>query len=300
MIENPLKMQDCATASYEPQQSVEKGLIAAQFGKNANHYDAVAVVQRRIADRLIHCLLQHSHISKKGSDNILDAGCGTGYLGKRLFTALNLQSEEIEQAPAIELTALDISSEMLAVARLQSVYQSFITGDIESLGENKGARLYDLVMSSLAIQWCHDFHQTLSALQSVTKVSSDHTAHNPRYSLYLTTLASGTLQELESAFKQIDEEQHILAFLKEQTIAHTVKTLGGEVTFYSEVITFPDLKTLFKSIRAVGAASLPNRRRGLLGKNDYQKIDDYFKRLGQYQLTYRVAEIMLPGKGLVS
>lgn len=314
---------------YEIPQIIEKKIIEAQFSKNANHYDDIAIVQRRIADRLVNMIMASSAlhsdllrldpssddtqsctdmpILNPHSYSILDAGCGTGYLGRRLraqihHTRYTTLEHDAQYSPrvldALQFIALDISPEMLAVARSYNHYHAYIAKDIETLANQTHKNdcpitalgPFDLVMSSLAVQWCHDLQLALSALQSITQGREDH------FSIFLTTLAEGTLQELAVAFKAVDDEQHILSFLTEVEITKIITKLGGEVSFYSEVIQFPDLKSLFKSIRAIGATSLPNRRKGLLGKNDYQKINDYFKALGRYQLTYRVAEIKLPGK----
>ena len=68
---------------------VEKSRIEAEFSKNAGNYDAVAEVQRRIADRLIESIVkdQLSQLQEHElkSLTILDAGCGTGYLGRALY-----------------------------------------------------------------------------------------------------------------------------------------------------------------------------------------------------------------------
>lgn len=298
----------------ESLQHVEKSSVEAQFSKNALHYDAVATVQRRIANKLVETILQSSHLpsinrftqvqNTYDQYTVLDVGCGTGYLGQRLLNRIGAALDKTDYS-ALKLTALDISTEMLTMARERgNIYQTFIATDIEAIDtaidiDEMNSHLntdipYDLVMSSLAVQWCHDFYHVLQTLQGMTKYPQDPQWVS-QYGIYLTTLVTGTLKELEDAFKEVDDEQHILSFLSEESVAQCVQKLGGEVSFYSETMTFPDLKSLFKSIRAVGAASLPNRRKGLLGKNDYQKLDHYFKKLGQYQLTYRVAEIQLPG-----
>lgn len=314
---------------------VDKSRIEAEFSKNAGNYDAVAEVQRRIADRLIESIVkdQLSQLQEHElkSLTILDAGCGTGYLGRALYNqyrkyhkwhqlqteqCTDLQHSDLQKEMPMTLTAFDLSSEMLNVAKEQGSYQHFIAGDIEALREGdrqsgeQNARQkeelshedlypkYDLIMSSLAIQWCHDFKGALLSLQSVAKFDNGVNAFvdilkNPNR-IYVTTLVEGTLYELASAFKFIDDEEHILTFETPHHIQESVTNLGGRVEFYQEVITFPDLKSLFKSLKGIGATNLPNRRKGLLGKAGYRKLEAYFKTLGQYQLTYVVAEIHLP------
>ena len=308
---------------------VAKPEVQKKFGTYATQYDSVAVVQRRIADRLVAKYLlpqllgdaQRSlqkikckvHGEIPSNVKIFDAGAGTGYLGRALRAALvisptvtpnsveivvdvdvdvdqqhitDLSSAKELLNHQLELTAFDLAPEMLLMTEQQGGYQNFIEGDIEQIENHflDSPIPFDFTMSSLAVQWCHSLKQALIGLQQVT-----------RKRVFVTTLLDGTLQELESAFKQVDDQQHILPFVSFEEANHIVGELGGEIIHYEEVIQFPTLKALFKSLRSIGASALPARRKGLMGRNDFLKIDRYFQQLGSYQLTYRVAEIILPG-----
>lgn len=296
--------------------SVDKPIIRNEFSKNAGNYDAVAVVQRRIADRLIETVLEvQGDIDANGTFQVLDAGAGTGYVGRTLSQQLTaimqkslVEQSKVETSPEVEkhnstiipftapvttkpstaliapkVTALDLSPEMLEVAKTQGGYDAYIAGDIEALPcEDK---TFDLVVSSLAIQWCHDITQALKELHRVTKSGGR---------ISIATIIEGTLRELESAFKTIDNEQHILAFLTEEKLKAEVTALGGSLTIYEEIVTFDSLKSLFKSLKHIGATSLPNRRKGLLGRSSIAKLEQYFASIGGYQLTYVVALIDIP------
>lgn len=286
--------------------SVDKPIIRNEFSKNAGNYDAVAVVQRRIADRLIETVLEaQGDIDANGTFQVLDAGAGTGYVGRTLSQQLTaimqkslveqpkVESSEVEKHNstiipftaliAPKVTALDLSPEMLQVAKKQGGYDAYIAGDIEALPcEDK---TFDLVVSSLAIQWCHDITQALKELHRVTKSGGR---------ISIATIIAGTLRELESAFKTVDNEQHILAFLTEEKLKAEVTALGGSLTIYEEIVTFDSLKSLFKSLKHIGATSLPNRRKGLLGRSSIAKLEEYFASIGGYQLTYVVALIDIP------
>lgn len=312
---------------------VAKPEVQKKFGTYAAQYDSVAVVQREIADRLVAryllpALLPLSNKESGKSDNregkvresshpikILDAGAGTGYLGRALRAtlvtapivnsnsiansiegAIDTDQSSITDDPSstkmllkhqIELTAFDLAPEMLSMTKAQGGYQTFVEGDIEQIGKTFSAASFDFTMSSLAVQWCHSLRQALIGLQEVTQQR-----------LFVTTLLDGTLQELENAFKAVDDQQHILPFLSLEEASHIVTQLGGELVHYEEVMCFPTLKALFKSLRSIGASALPARRKGLMGRNDFLKIDQYFQQLGAYQLTYHVAEIVLPGNSV--
>ena len=287
--------------------SVDKPIIRNEFSKNAGNYDAVAVVQRRIADRLIETVLEaQGDIDANGTFQVLDAGAGTGYVGRTLSQQLTaimqkslVEQSKVETSPEVEkhnstiipftalvapkVTALDLSPEMLEVAKKQGGYDAYIAGDIEALPRED--KTFDLVVSSLAIEWCHDITQALKELHRVTKSGGR---------ISIATIIEGTLRERESAFKTVDNEQHILAFLTEEKLKAEVMAQGGSLTIYEEIVTFDSLKSLFKSLKHIGATSLPNRRKGLLGRSSIAKLEQYFASIGGYQLTYVVALIDIP------
>ena len=277
---------------------VDKPSIKAEFSKNAMHYDSVAVVQRRIADRIVTLAISSMMENRQEAISILDAGCGTGYVAARLMqiltkaindktindktsfanASIDLSIDMMNDPDDIHLTALDLSPAMLAQAKERSVYHVFQQGDIEALPFSDQA--FDITLSSLAIQWCYDPQRAIAELTRVT-----------RSKVMISTLLSGTLRELSEAFKTIDDEQHILDFLSKAQLAELIKPYQGHLTIYEEVMEFDSLKSLFQSLKNIGATALPARRKGLLGRESYRKLEDYFQKLGRYQLTYVVALI---------
>lgn len=277
---------------------VDKPSIKAEFSKNAMHYDSVAVVQRRIADHIVTMAVSSMMENRQEAISILDAGCGTGYVAARLMQILtkaindttsstyslptnrsiDLSIDMMNDPADIHLTALDLSPAMLAQAKERSVYHVFQQGDIEALPFSDQA--FDITLSSLAIQWCHDPQQAIAELTRVT-----------RSKVMISTLLSGTLRELSEAFKTIDDEQHILDFLSKAQLAELINPYQGHLTIYEEVMEFDSLKSLFQSLKNIGATALPARRKGLLGRESYRKLEGYFQKLGRYQLTYVVALI---------
>lgn len=277
---------------------VDKPSIKAEFSKNAMHYDSVAVVQRRIADRIVTLAISSMMENRQEAISILDAGCGTGYVAARLMqiltkaindktindktssanASIDLSIDMMNDLDDIHLTALDLSPAMLAQAKERSVYHVFQQGDIEALPFSDQA--FDITLSSLAIQWCHDPQRAIAELTRVT-----------RSKVMISTLLSGTLRELSEAFKTIDDEQHILDFLSKAQLAELIKPYQGRLTIYEEVMEFDSLRSLFQSLKNIGATALPARRKGLLGRESYRKLEDYFQKLGRYQLTYVVALI---------
>lgn len=272
---------------------IQKPLINAEFSKNAKLYDSVAKVQRKIADRLVSLTLLAHFKEQTHELSILDAGCGTGYVGFSLCNALSAQKAPESKLPSV--TALDLSKEMLEVARMRNIYEAYYQGDIEALPFADSN--FDLVLSSLAIQWCHEPQRAISELVRVAKStfkSRDENEKAAKPSVIISTLVEGSLHELISAFKTIDDEKHVIDFISESALSKIVEQYGGKVTIYKEVMHFESLKSLFKSLKNIGATALKNRRKGLLGRESYQKLEQFFKNNGGYQLTYTVALIEIP------
>lgn len=279
---------------------VQKRLIDTKFSKSAAVYDSVAVVQRRIANRLVKKVVENWQEDQDKPLTILDAGCGTGYVGARLRDEFNnnlsKDSEKDSSKIPISITALDLSQEMLNIAGKREVYQSFHQADIEALPFE--ASQFDISISSLAIQWCHHPAKAIDELVRVTKeriaIENHLLALTKKPKVFISTLIDGTLRELVDAFKTVDDEKHVLDFVPENILSKIVEAYQGKVTVYEEVIKFDSLKALFQSLKHIGASALPDRRKGLLGRESYRKLEQYFQQNGGYQLTYVVALIEIP------
>ena len=83
----------------------DKTSIRAAFDAAATQYDATAVLQREVVDRMQDRL----SVIRIAPQSILDAGCGTGYAGTVL-------QERFSQARLIEF---DLAPAMLGVARMR-------------------------------------------------------------------------------------------------------------------------------------------------------------------------------------
>lgn len=223
---------------------IEKQAIRAAFGRAATRYDTVAEVQRRIA----RLLLEGSPVLLEG--NILDAGCGTG------FGAAHLR----RQAVAGRVFALDAAHAMC----VQSANALTVCGDIEALPLADASM--DLYWSSLAWQWT----RPAMAIAEAARVLK------PGGSLRVATLGPETLRELRHAFSCADGHPHVRDFdapelHAELLVSHGFHTITLE---RSREQTFsPDLTSLLRDIRTLGAAELgQSRRRGLLGRQAWLRL----------------------------
>lgn len=121
-------------------------LIAQRFGASAQSYDETAFIQPLVAQRLL------ARLSIKPK-TILEVGCGTGGLSARLIKAF----------PESKIVLSDISPQMLSVCREnvgeQPIYRVV---DAQNIPSDLGS--FDLIISSLALQWVANLPDVLQRL----------------------------------------------------------------------------------------------------------------------------------------
>ncbi|KAA0015779.1 malonyl-ACP O-methyltransferase BioC [Salinicola corii] len=177
--------------------------IANGFSRAAASYDAGAQLQRAVADDLLARLP-----TLEGVQTLVDVGCGTGYLVSRLA----------EHHDGLSI-GLDIAPGMLDEARRRHAGHAiqWVTGCAEALPLADGS--VDLVVSSLAVQWCDSLEGFLNQAARVLR---------PGGWLAFTTLCEGTLEELHRAWQQVDGERHVNEFMAEARLIDTLKTPGWQ------------------------------------------------------------------------
>lgn len=128
----------------------QKRRIAKAFSASAGGYDAAADVQWLVAQRTAARI---EAMSFPRNPRILEIGCGTGFLSVRLA----------ESFPRSELVLTDIAASMLERCRARvgdgPVYK-VMDGEIPQGLDGR----FDLIASSLAVQWFVDLRGGLSRL----------------------------------------------------------------------------------------------------------------------------------------
>ncbi|MDR1275615.1 MAG: malonyl-ACP O-methyltransferase BioC [Candidatus Accumulibacter sp.] len=222
--------------------------IRASFERAAETYDDAATVQRRVCRRLLDAF------SERITDpaDILDAGCGTGY-GARLLRA---------RWPRARIVGADFAPSMLARARLAT--DACFMADIENLPLPDG--VFDLWWSSLTIQWCDNAKVFAEAARTL----------KPGGRLVLSTLGQGTFRELREAFSGVDEYRHTLPFGDAESVEPTLESAGfHDIALFREECRayYPDLKSLLRSIKEIGAQTVGSGARGgMMGRAAWQKL----------------------------
>lgn len=240
--------------------------IRAAFQRAAASYDGAAVVQREVCGRLDALLARHLP-SGAAPRRVLDAGCGTGF-GLPLLA---------RRFPAARLLAVDFAPAMLE--RLPPGLGLAVGADLECLPLPPAS--LDGVWSSLALQWC----QPGRALREFFRVLA------PGGQAWLATLGPATLRELRTAFAEVDQAEHVIAFKSLEAWAASAEEAGFRVVAREQAATWataPSLRQLLQDIKAIGAHSVGGgRRRAPLGK-------DAWRRLGARYEAFRRPDGLLP------
>lgn len=239
---------------------IDKRQIANSFAEAASRYDTYAVLQREVADSLLTQLQRDETVTQ-----VLDLGSGTGYCTGKLQKLF----------PNAQIVSLDIAAGMLEYARQQHLQntcnKSFVCGDAESLPFVTGS--FDLVFSSLAIQWCQNFPALFAELKRSLK---------PGGSLAIATFGPGTLQELEQAWLQIDDTIHVNHFHSDRTLQESLNINAfQQIKLNSEtrIRYYPGLASLKQELKSIGARNMnAGRLRGLSGRKKIQKLKELFEK----------------------
>lgn len=115
---------------------LNKQQVAARFSKSAKTYDKISILQRSLADDLFN---GSKSLNPK---NILDLGCGTGYLAKKL-------AKKFKKAKVI---GIDLASGMIKEAKIRNQLQNikYLAQDCEELPK---IGRFDLIISNASLQW---------------------------------------------------------------------------------------------------------------------------------------------------
>ncbi|WP_411861557.1 malonyl-ACP O-methyltransferase BioC [Vibrio sp. MACH09] len=256
--------------------SHRKVAIADAFGKAAKKYDKHAEFQREVGERLMEKMPESLQGLK-----VLDIGCGTGYFSNRLADK------------GAKVVAADLSAEMLQQARCRCLnkVELYQVADAESLPFSDNQ--FDVVFSSLALQWCLDLSVPLKELQRVTK---------PGGKIYFSTLADGSLTELKQAWAKIDAYQHVNGFLTMKQINLALAQSGSvshQLDLRSIQYWYSSALQLMKDLKGIGATYVSDRSVGLTKntalkrvEKEYQAFSNSEKRLpATYQVCFGTIDL---------
>ena len=252
---------------------IDKKLIAESFSRAAKTYDAFAFLQKEVASRTFERLSYMNVKPKK----ILDAGCGTGLCSRQL-------RDDFSRA---KICAVDLAPGMIELAKTdQKTFKKidYQVADIDSLPYEDNT--FDIVFSSLTIQWVPNLGKTFSELNRVLK---------PGGLIIFSTLGPDTLYELKESWQSVDAKTHVNEFIDMHIVGDAVFNSNFEnVVMDRDVITltYQTMKGLMKDLKSIGAHNInDDRPKGMMGKTQYKKLENAYERFrkdGVLPATYEV------------
>ncbi len=250
---------------------MDKRVVRRDFAQAADTYDRHADLQRQVAGRVAGLFVEYG-----GGETVLDAGSGTGLVGRALAARSALPER---------LIALDLAHAM--TRRGARAAHPSVTGDCERLPFAPAT--LDAAISSLTLQWVNDLPATLAGLARCLR---------PGGTLVASTLAAGTLNELEGALVRADGRGGVGPFHNRHQLAAALASSGlsrphcWEETVVKEASRPAEV---LRTLKGLGAVSKdPRRSRGLHGRRRIQHLEAAYRAAcraprGPVPVTWRVA-----------
>lgn len=244
-------------------------------------------LRREIASRMFDRL----ELIKVGPQRVLDAGCGAG-------ADLALLQKSY---PAAHILGIDAAEAMVRAAQGPAAKQSSLNQLLSKLLPAKtgvdllcgdfaelplGPNTVDLVWSNLALHWHPQPDRVFAEWRRVLRVNS---------LLMFSCFGPDTLRELRAAFAEADLAQHALPFVDMHDFGDQLVEVGFSTPVLDmEVITvtYDTPQALLADVRALGGNPLSTLRRGLMGKQAWQRMLDALEKGrrtdGKLGLTFEV------------
>ncbi len=278
--------------------------IRDSFNKAADGYDAAAIVQQEVCQRL----LERLEYIKAEPQMILDIGSGTGQ------GTLGLT----KQYPDACIVSLDLAENMLQKNRQKyrekTCHKNTLSGlaaqvkglfnvTLNAALNSKKAQNYqpvcadaqqlpfadasvDLIFSNLTIQWCPELTKLFYEFRRVLK---------PGGFLLFTTFGTKTLKELRASWSEVSDKVHVNEFSDMHDIGDALYNVQAEnPVMDSEIITlnYQSVKQILLDLKAVGAHNQNiGRQQALTGKKRLQSMYqayEQFRTQDGYPVTYEV------------
>lgn len=237
---------------------IDRRAMRVAFEKAASSYDAVAVLQQEVADRLV----ERMDLMSMKPVSILDAGSGTGFVSQLLAA----------RYPKAKITALDLAFNMLKQAKSKRTFKQrwnknfdYVNAEVESLPFADAS--FELVISGLTLQWCQDLPKVFAEFKRILA---------PGGLLIFSSFGPDTLKELRQSWAEVDDLAHVNAFADLHDVGDALLQTGfADPVMDMEMltVTYKDVKTLMWDLKQIGAHNvMQGRSHNITGKTKLQKM----------------------------
>ncbi|WP_432408320.1 malonyl-ACP O-methyltransferase BioC [Wukongibacter sp. M2B1] len=256
---------------------IDKDKLRRRFSRNARQYDKYARVQKIMGDSLLERIKDDKIVPR----NILEIGCGTGYVTRAL----------LDSFPQAKITAVDIAPGMIEYvdSMVESDNVKLICGDIEDMDLNEK---YDLIISNATFQWFNDFSKTLEKLVKLL---------NPNGVLSFSTFGEMTFTELNNCFKKVRAQLKIYEDISPGQSFFSLEELKsicseiGEKSGLEAIITYSSqsyeyeyfdcCKDFLFSVKKIGANNSQSNRK-IMDPSFIEKVMETYDR--DYEIDNKV------------
>lgn len=257
--------------------AIDRPAMRMAFEKAASSYDAAAILQQEIANRLV----DRMDLMSMNPVSILDAGSGTGFISELLAARF----------PRAKITALDLAFNMLREAKKKRSFTQrmkkqfrYIHAEVENLPFADAS--IELVISGLTLQWCQDLAKVFAEFKRVL---------TPGGLLLFSSFGPETLKELRQSWATVDEIPHVNAFADMHDVGDALMQSGfADPVMDMEMITvtYTDVKTVMRDLKQIGAHNvMQGRSHAMTGKNKLMsmiKAYEQFRVDDLYPVTHEV------------
>ncbi len=244
------------------------------FDRAAHTYDANAILQREIGERL----LERLDLIKLQPQTVLDLGSGTGFMTEKLL-------KRYKKACVI---GVDLAHSMAKKTRQRGSWlrkPHGVCADVAHLPFQP--QCADMLVSNLMLQWCNDLPSVFNEFVQVLK---------PGGMLMFSTFGPDTLKELRASWGKVDGHTHTSRFMDMHDVGDALLQAGfRDPVMDMEIITltYSDVRGLLRDLKGIGANNATHGRNpGLTSKARLQAFLEAYENFrsaeGLYPATYEV------------
>ncbi len=246
-----------------------KQKILDAFSSKYKTYDQYSIVQKEVSMRMMERLKS----IKSSPKNILDIGCGTGFLSKLLA----------KNFPDSNIICLDFSHEMIKSCRSKNAKFNLVVADAEYLPFK--ANSFDLVISSFTLHWCTEIEKIFLDIYNIL--------NNDGFFMF-STVGPDTLIELRNAYKLIDDNKHVNDFHDMHIYGDLLlsSNYNDPVTDVERIIIeYDDFSEVLKSLRKTGASTVQSSNSYATSMKTLKDLEKFYqinKQNNCFPVTYEM------------
>ena len=263
-------------------QVMNKQKIAAKFNQAAHAYDQHAEIQRLVANTLHtliieHQAVKHSTVKNQALLKICDLGCGTGFLTEHLCKTF----------PDSSILATDIAESMLERCTTKLKAHPQLSTRLFDAEQSPFLERFDLIASSLALQWVENINSTLQRIWQATDKL-----------LCFSVLCAGTFSEWRTLCEDFNLSDSAMRFCSVDQLQTMLKALGAkDMVIKQESLTqhFVNLHAFLRHMKTIGVNYSPHTDQAnvVATAKAIRAIIQFFPPKRPFRLSYEVVYCLL-------